>query len=134
MPGPTCLNPKYRPPLTRARICNILPEADKSTDPGTVGGTETPEHSSFAIHLASHKTKDAATTEWLQLKAKYPELFGEKQLALQTVDLEDRGTFVRVLAEPLMTSQGRRTFAPSFALTGNIFRWLSNLEVMRLNQ
>jgi hypothetical protein len=100
-----------------------LPEADKPTGLGTAGRPKTPEHGSFAIHLASRKTKDAAATEWLQLQAKSPDLLGEKQLALQTVDVENRGTFVRVLAEPLMTAQLRRTFAPRFALTGNIIRW-----------
>jgi general secretion pathway protein D len=76
-----------------------LPEADKSTGVETVGTTETPEHSLFAIHLSSHKSKDAATAEWSQLQAKYPHLLGQKRLALQTVDLEGRGTFVHVLAE-----------------------------------
>jgi hypothetical protein len=54
----------------------------------------------FAIHLSSHKSKDAATAEWSQLQEKYPDLLRQKNLSLQTVDLEDRGIFVRVLAEP----------------------------------
>jgi hypothetical protein len=77
-----------------------LPEADKSTSLGTVGATEKPNHSLFAIHLSSHKSTDAATEEWSQLQAKYPNLLSQKHLALQTIDLESRGTFVRVLAEP----------------------------------
>ncbi len=52
---------------------------------------------SFAIQLASVKTKDGAEIEWKRLQKQFPDLLARRDLVIQTVDLEARGTFFRVL-------------------------------------
>ncbi len=63
-------------------------------------GVSKADRRSFAIQLASVRTKDGAEIEWERLQGQFPDLLARRDLAIQIVDLEARGTFFRVLTGP----------------------------------
>jgi len=67
-----------------------------------------PEATTYGVHLASFKSESNARTGWTQLQARYPDVLNGKTLALRSVDLGDRGTFVRVIAVPYANSAAAR--------------------------
>jgi hypothetical protein len=54
----------------------------------------------FAVHLASLRSAEDARKEWRRLQQIYPELLGDMSLAVEEIDLGERGVFHRVLALP----------------------------------
>ena len=68
-----------------------------------------PEPAAYGIHLASFGSEANARKSWLQLQAQFPDLLSGKNLALRSVDLGDRGVFVRVVAVPFADSAAART-------------------------
>jgi hypothetical protein len=57
----------------------------------------------YAVQLASYKSTKRARTGWATLQGSFPALLGDRTLAMQRVDLGDRGVFHRVLATPFAT-------------------------------
>ena len=55
---------------------------------------------SFAVHLASVRTREGAESEWNRLRRLYPELIGQRNLLTRSVDVVGRGHFVRVMTGP----------------------------------
>ena len=53
------------------------------------------------IQLGSLSNKDAIPNEWSRLQKAFPDFLGDMQLAVQTVNLEGRGTFHRIQTGPL---------------------------------
>ena len=52
----------------------------------------------FVVQLAALKVKDSARPAWARLQKAHPALLGERVLAIQEVDLGERGVFYRVQA------------------------------------
>jgi len=52
----------------------------------------------FLLQLASLKSRERAPGEWTRLQKSFPNLLGDRQLVVLSVDLADRGTFYRVQA------------------------------------
>ncbi len=63
-------------------------------------GVPVANHRSVAIQLASVRTKDGAEIEWKRLQRQFPDLLARRDLVIQIVELEARGTFFRVLTGP----------------------------------
>ena len=55
---------------------------------------------SFAIHLASLRTKEGAEARWKKLQSQFPELLDQRELIVRSIDLEGQGTFFRVMTGP----------------------------------
>lgn len=55
---------------------------------------------SYVVQMASVKSAAAAEGEWQRLRKAHPILLGDMKLAVQTVELSDRGTFYRVQTGP----------------------------------
>jgi SPOR domain len=58
----------------------------------------------YGIHLASYTNEANARSGWAILQARYPDLLGDKRFALRSVDLGDRGVFIRLIAVPFADS------------------------------
>jgi hypothetical protein len=52
----------------------------------------------FVVQLAALRAKEAAQPAWARLQKAHPALLGSRELAIQKVDLGDRGIFYRVQA------------------------------------
>jgi len=52
----------------------------------------------FVVQLAALRVKDGARPAWARLQKAHPALLGDRELAIQRVDLGDRGIFYRVQA------------------------------------
>ena len=63
-------------------------------------GTPEADSRSFAIQLASVRTEGDAEFEWKRLQRRFSDLLARRDLVVQTVDLETRGIFFRVLTGP----------------------------------
>lgn len=67
-----------------------------------------PELAAYGIHLASFGSEVNARRGWKELQAQHPDLLDGKTLALRSVELGDRGTFVRLIAVPYANSAAAR--------------------------
>jgi cell division septation protein DedD len=52
----------------------------------------------YVVQLAALRSKDSARPAWAQMQKSHPALLGDRELAIQRVDLDDRGIFYRVQA------------------------------------
>ena len=84
-----------KPFAARAPAPDLAPEAQ-------------PDPTAYGIHLASFGSEANARKSWTQLQARHPDLLDGKTLALRSVDLGDRGVFVRVIAVPYTDSAAAR--------------------------
>jgi len=66
--------------------------------------TPAPAADGYGIHLASYGDEADARSGWAALKSRYPDLLDGKRFALKSVNLGDRGTFVRLMAVPYADS------------------------------
>jgi hypothetical protein len=71
-----------------------------SLDLETAAIAKIPERESFAVHLASLRTQDRAKAEWHRLQSEFPKLLHQRDLVIRFVELEERGSFYRVLTGP----------------------------------
>ncbi len=55
---------------------------------------------SFAIHLASVRTKEGTEVEWKRFQNEFPDLLGQRELIIRSIDVEGQGTFFRVMTGP----------------------------------
>ncbi|GAA0579528.1 hypothetical protein [Caenispirillum bisanense] len=95
VPPPEVLGPLRRPaPEPQAEAAEGRPAA--------AGGT--------ALHLASLKTEDAAAAEWRGLRQRQP-LLRQWQVRYDSVDLPEKGRYVRVLAVPPAGTDARAACA-----------------------
>lgn len=67
-----------------------------------------PQSAPYGIHLASYRNEANARKSWQEIQAQYPDLLNGKTLALRSVELGDRGTFVRLIAVPYANSAAAR--------------------------
>ncbi len=74
-------------------------EAKSSRIPPPTGLPDT-DGKSFAIHLASYRTKEGAEARWKKLQSQFPELLDQRELIVRSIDLERQGTFFRVMTGP----------------------------------
>ena len=63
-------------------------------------GSPEADSRSFAVQLASVRTEGDAEFEWKRLQRRFSDLLARRDLVVQTVDLETRGIFFRVLTGP----------------------------------
>lgn len=68
----------------------------------------------YAVHLASAKSKDSANFIWENLKEHHPKLLEGKRLALRQIDLGDRGLFIRIVAFPYESAASARSACAEF--------------------
>ncbi len=69
-------------------------------EPVIIVSPEFPEQPTFAIHLSSLRSKIGTETEWKKLQKRFPDLLGDRELMVRSVELEGQGTFFRVLTGP----------------------------------
>ncbi|MGF1592955.1 MAG: SPOR domain-containing protein [Kiloniellaceae bacterium] len=60
------------------------------------------------LHLSSLRSEDAAKRQWSDLQRSYPEPLGGMAAEFSRTELGDKGTFYRVLAGPLPSSDAAR--------------------------
>ncbi len=67
-----------------------------------IAPAELPEgdHESFAMHLASLRTKEVIEGEWKKLQSQFPKLLGQRELIIRSVEIEALGTFFRIMTGP----------------------------------
>jgi hypothetical protein len=53
---------------------------------------------SFAAHLSSVRSRDGTEAEWQSLVHQFPELLGRATLTVRAIEIDDKGTFYRVMA------------------------------------
>lgn len=70
------------------------PEPSESASTGTAADGD------YAVQLAALRERAGAETAWQRLQQQYPELLGDLDLLLQSVEIEGRGTFWRVRTGP----------------------------------
>ncbi len=91
--------------LDDVRIPEAAPQAVSSpptTQKIEIAPAELPEgdDESFAMHLASLRTKDGTEREWKKLQSQFPELLDQRELIVRSIDLKRQGTFFRVMTGP----------------------------------
>ncbi len=119
------LNPGYADAPYAEVLTARKPQADPSTTsspPATqaleiapVGVSETNQRS-FAIHLASVKTKDGAETGWNHLQRQFPELIGQRDLIIRSVEIEAQGTFFRIMTGLFQTRSRAQDLCDEFKI------------------
>jgi tetratricopeptide (TPR) repeat protein len=75
------------------------PPATQALDIAPAGVSETGQQL-YAIHLASVRTEDGAETGWSHLQRQFPELIGQQDLIIRSIELETQGTFFRIMTGP----------------------------------
>jgi len=91
--------------LGDVRIPQAAPQAVSSpptTQKIEIAPAELPEggDESFAMHLASLRTKEGTEREWKKLQSQFPELLGQRELIVRSIDLKRQGTFFRIMTGP----------------------------------
>lgn len=71
-------------------------------------GEPVPQSAPYGIHLASYRNEANARKSWKEMQAQHPDLLKGKTPALRSVELGDRGTFVRLIAVPYANSAAAR--------------------------
>ncbi len=66
----------------------------------TPAGLPEADVKSFAIHLASLRTKEGTEVEWKRFQNEFPDLLGQRELIIRSIDVEGQGTFFRVMTGP----------------------------------
>ncbi|MHA1151381.1 MAG: SPOR domain-containing protein [Alphaproteobacteria bacterium] len=72
----------------------------------------------FVVQLAALKAKDSARPAWARLQKAHPALLGDRDLAIQRVDLGDRGIFYRVQAGFFVERTGARDLCNALKARG----------------
>ena len=72
----------------------------------------------FVVQLAALKAKDSARPAWARLQKAHPALLGDRELAIQRVDLGDRGIFFRVQAGFFVERAGARDLCNALKARG----------------
>ena len=72
----------------------------------------------FVVQLAALKAKDGARPAWARLQKAHPALLGDRELAIQRVDLGDRGIFYRVQAGFFVERAGARDLCNALKARG----------------
>lgn len=80
------------------------PRAEEARAPALDAATAANGAGSYGIHLASYGSEASARNGWATLQTQYPDVLNGKRYALQSVDLDDRGVFVRLIAVPFADS------------------------------
>ncbi len=75
------------------------PPATQELEIAPAGVSETGQRL-FAIHLSSVRTKGWAETGWNNLQRQFPELIGQRDLIILSVEIEAQGTFFRIMTGP----------------------------------
>jgi len=117
------LNPGYADAPYAEVLTTRKPQADPSTTsspPATQeleiapAGLSEVNQKSFAIHLASLRTKNGAKVGWKNLQSQFPELLDQKELIVRSIDLEGQGTFFRVMTGPFQDRTGAQDLCAEF--------------------
>ena len=87
--------------------------ATQALEIAPAGGSETGQRS-LAIHLASVRTKDGAEIEWNNLQRQFPELIGQRDLIIRSVEIEAQGTFFRIMAGPFQARSRAQDLCDEF--------------------
>ncbi len=109
-PGPKPAAPEKAAVQTAA----VQTEAPEAPAAETASASTRAAPFEFAIQLASVRTKDGAEIEWKRLQRQFPDLLARRDLAIQIVDLEARGTFFRVLTGPFEDRTDAQDFCAEF--------------------
>lgn len=87
----TLLAPEPAPPEPAPAAATSAPAPQVTALPEAKTG-------GFLVQLAALRAKDGARPAWARLQKAHPALLGDRELAIQRVDLGDRGIFYRVQA------------------------------------
>ena len=74
----------------------VAPEKPKKQQ-AQIASTPKTAKPRYTVHLASMQSEVEARAEWGHLQARYPAILGDRVLFTREVDVEGKGTFVRVL-------------------------------------
>jgi cell division septation protein DedD len=72
----------------------------------------------YVVQLAALRVKDSARPAWVQMQKSHPLLLGDRELAIQKVDLGDRGIFYRVQAGFFAERAGARDLCNALKARG----------------
>jgi len=110
---------------------DVAPPAAAAQDEGTQPAEPTPAavngSDGYGLHLASYGSEASARSGWAALQSLYPDLLAGKRYTLKSVDLGDRGVFVRLIAVPYADS------ATAADACADLRRRTQYCEVLRTN-
>jgi tetratricopeptide (TPR) repeat protein len=117
------LNPTYAEAPYAQPVATQKPQAESSpvSSPLTTqeiemapeGLTEA-DGKSFAIHLASVRTKEGAEVEWKRFQNEFPDLLSRRELIIRSIDVEGQGTFFRVMTGPFQDRTNAQDLCAEF--------------------
>ena len=84
------------PPVPEPTVA--VPAEAKSEPAAQIAALPEAKAGDYVVQLAALRVKDRARPAWAQMQKSHPSLLGERELAIQKVDLGDRGIFYRVQA------------------------------------
>jgi len=118
------LNPSYAAaPYAQSLATEEEPQAKPSSvsSPPTAqeieiapAGLPEADRESFAIHLASLRTKERTGVGWKKLQSQFPELLDQRELIVRSIDLEGQGTFFRIMTGPFQDRTGAQDLCAEF--------------------
>lgn len=82
-------------------VATAVGAAHESQSPAAPEAGHQAAQRTFAAHLSSVRSASGAESEWLNLQGLYPGLLDGQELAVTTIEVEDQGTFYRVMAGPI---------------------------------
>ena len=82
-------------------VATAVGAAHESDAPDASDSSAQAAQRSFAAHLSSVRSETGAESEWRNLQGRYPDLLDGQELAVTTIEVEDQGTFYRVMAGPI---------------------------------
>ncbi len=90
--------PPAAPPGAPAVAPAVAPSAASRESAPRVAALPDAKTGNFVVQLAALRAKDGARPAWARLQNAHPALLGQRELAIQKVDLGDRGIFYRIRA------------------------------------
>jgi cell division septation protein DedD len=75
-----------------------VPAEAKSEPAAQIAALPEAKAGDYVVQLAALRVKDRARPAWVQMQKSHPSLLSDRELAIQKVDLGDRGIFYRVQA------------------------------------
>ncbi len=106
------------PPAALPVVPPAAPPVATSEPAPQVAALPKAQSGNYVVQLASLRSKDGAAPAWARMKSAHPALLGDRELAIQRVDLGDRGIFFRVQAGFFADRAGARELCTALKARG----------------
>jgi cell division septation protein DedD len=110
--------PPVTPSVTPSVAPSVTPSAAVSEPAPQVAALPAAKTGDFVVQLAALRARDGGRPAWARLQKAHPALLGDRELAIQQVDLGDRGIFYRVQAGFFAERAGARDLCNALKARG----------------